>query len=128
MATGFIPETSIGVTDSEGRSISCKARDRDYKNLSKQHCDTDSLIKNLETCTNCKIVKIKAQLDALYKAMKMGTLKCASGYGVPVYAMYTKKADGSLQLINKVAKGCGKTDNDNKLIDELIAEFGKDGG
>ncbi len=122
---GIIPETSIEVTDKQGRSISCKGRDRNYKNLSKQHCDMDSLIKSLETCTNCNNVKTKNQLDALYKAMKMGTLECASGYGVPVYAMYTKKADGSLLLINKVAKGCGKTGNDNKLIDDLIAEFEK---
>jgi hypothetical protein len=122
---GIIPTTSIEVTDSKGRSLSCSARDRDYKNLSKQHCDMDSLIKSLETCNNCKIVKTKNQLDALYKAMRMGTLKCASGYGVPVYAMYTKKADGPLELINKVAKGCGINADDNKLIDELIAEFEK---
>jgi len=124
---GIVPQTSIEVTDNEGRSISCKARDLNYKNLSKQHCDTESLIKSLETCTNCKIVKTKAQLDALYNALKMGTRECASGYGVPVYAMYTKKADGSLHLINKVANGCGKTDNDNKLIDDFIMEFEKPG-
>ncbi|MEJ7823742.1 MAG: hypothetical protein WKF85_15575 [Chitinophagaceae bacterium] len=122
---GFIPETSIEVTDNEGRSISCKARDLNYKKLSKQHCETDSLIKSLETCTNCKIVKTKEQLNTLNKALKLGSPECASGYGVPVYAMYTKKADGSLRLINKVAKGCGITANGNKLIDELIADFEK---
>jgi uncharacterized lipoprotein NlpE involved in copper resistance len=122
---GFIPHTSIEVTDSKGRSISCQARDMAFKNEPRQYCKTDSLIKSLETCAECKIVKTKAQLDALYKAMKMGTLKCASGYGVPVYTMYSKKADGPLELINKVAKGCGINVDDNKLIDELIAEFEK---
>jgi hypothetical protein len=122
---GLVPETSIEVLDSKGRSILCRSRDMPFKNETRKYCKTDSLIKSLETCTTCKIVKIKAQLDALYKAMKMGTLKCASGYGVPVYAMYTKKADGSLQIINKVAKGCGINADDNKLINELIAEFEK---
>ncbi|MBA3674693.1 MAG: hypothetical protein H0W75_07010, partial [Chitinophagaceae bacterium] len=87
---GIIPTTSVQVIDNEGRSISCSARSR-------QICKTDSLITSLETCTTCKIVKTKAQLDALYNAMKMGTPECASGYGVPVYAIYTKKAHGSLQ-------------------------------
>lgn len=122
---GIVPQTTIEVTDNEGRSISCTARDRDYKNMSRQHCETDSLIKSLETCTSCKIVKTNAQLDVLNKALKLGSPQCATGYGDPVYAMYTKKEDGSFHLINKVAKGCSITQNGNKLIDEFIADFEK---
>jgi hypothetical protein len=129
---GIIPTTSIQIIDKDGRSISCSSRDLNSQNKSRQLCKIDSLINTLETCQECKIVKTTAQMDTIYKLSAKITpvdsvKNCIPGYGGAAYAMYERKDDGSLHLSKNIAKGCGKTVDANKLIDDFIAKFEKPG-
>ena len=127
---GIIPTTSIQVIDKDGRSISCSSRDLNSQTRSRQLCRIDSLINTLETCAECKIVKTTDQMVAIYKlAAKITSVdsvkNCIPAYGDAAYAMYERKEDGSLRLDKNIAKGCGKTIDANRLIDDFIREFEK---
>jgi hypothetical protein len=121
---GIIPAVSIEVIDEEGRSISCKTDDP-KKQSANQLSITDSLINSLETCTECKIVKTKAQIEAISKALIVVTPKCAADSGVAVYGR--NHDEGRLYLIKKITRGCDKSDSANILLDSLMRQFEKPG-
>lgn len=129
---GIIPSTSIQVIDKDGRSISCSSSDLNSQNKSRQLCTTDSLINTLETCADCKIVKTKEQVDIMYNQLTRITSvnllkKCPAGYAQATYTLYQRSNDTYVPLWIKISKGCGITDEDNKLINDVIREFEKQG-
>jgi hypothetical protein len=122
---GKMPAVSIEVIDEEGRSTSCKTDDPKKKSAN-QLSVTDSLINSLETCTDCKIVKTKAQREAISKARRLVTPKCSADSGVAVYGR-NHDAEGRLYLIQKITRGCDKSDSANILLDRLMRQFEKPG-
>ena len=71
-------------------------------------------------------------MDTIYKLSAKITpvnLKkdCTTDYDGASYAMYTRDRYGLLHLTKNIAKGCGISDNLNKLIDDFIREFEKPG-
>ena len=121
---GIIPTTSIQVYDKEGRSILCKTGDP-KKQGADQLCITDSLINRLEICTDCKIVKTKAQMEAIFKTLVLIHPKCSADSGVAVYGR--NHDEGRLYLIKKITRGCDKRDSANILLDSLMRQFEKPG-
>ena len=129
---GIIPTTTIQVIDKYGKSISGSSRDLKSQHKIGQLSATDSLINSLETCTTCKVVKTKEQTDLMYGQLTKITSvnflkKCPAVYGQATYALYQRSNDTYVPLWIKISKGCGITDEDNKLINDVIREFEKQG-